>query len=179
MPLDSLNAAIDRFFRSYFNHCVAPDEETLLNLLNALHGLQDKLQKDAGRHLFASGNFIALKALRNLFHHQTELIHDIRIIPVEDLPPMMTDLLASVLSLRAESNVPVRKPTGIIASRSARHSMHSSGTDPSSTSSLACSTSRWMSSNSSPSWMQPRRQTRVASLWSRITGKSKMASLIV
>ncbi|MBR1141490.1 MAG: hypothetical protein E6614_00130 [Bradyrhizobium sp.] len=54
MSLDSLTAAIDRFFRSYFSHCVTPDEDTLLNLLNALHGLNDKLQKDVGRNLFAS-----------------------------------------------------------------------------------------------------------------------------
>jgi hypothetical protein len=93
MDADSLNAPIDRFFRSYFNHCVAPDEDTLLNLLNALHGLNDKLQKEVRRNLFGSANFIALKALRNLFHHHTELIHEVKIIPVEDLPPMTTDLL--------------------------------------------------------------------------------------
>jgi hypothetical protein len=97
MSLDSLNAAIDRLFRSYFNHCVAPDEDTLLNLLNALHGLSDKLQKDLGRNLFGSANFIALKALRNLFHHHTELIHEVKIIPVGDLPPMATDLLVVCL----------------------------------------------------------------------------------
>lgn len=93
MDVDSLNAAIDRFFRSYFNHCVTPDRDTLLNLLNALHSLNDKLQKEVGRNLFGSANFIALKALRNLFHHHTELIHEVKIIPVEDLPPMTTDLL--------------------------------------------------------------------------------------
>ena len=57
MSLDLPNAAIDRFFRSYLNHCVAPDEDTLLNLLNALHGLSDKLQKDVGQNLFGSGKF--------------------------------------------------------------------------------------------------------------------------
>jgi hypothetical protein len=97
MRLDSLTAAIDRFFRSYFNHSVAADQDTLLNLLNALHGLNDKLQKDVGRNLFASGNFIALKALRNLFHHHVELVHEIKIIPVSDLPPMTTDLLVVCL----------------------------------------------------------------------------------
>jgi hypothetical protein len=97
MILDSLNAAIDRFFRSYFNHCVAADEDTLLNLLNALHGLSDKLQKDVGQNLFSSENFIALKALRNLFHHHTELIHEIKIIPVGDLSPIATDLLVFCL----------------------------------------------------------------------------------
>lgn len=51
MDADSLNGAIDRFFRSYFNHCVVPDEDTLLNFLNALHSLNDKLQKEVGRNL--------------------------------------------------------------------------------------------------------------------------------
>lgn len=97
MDLDSVSAATDRFFRSYFNHCVVPDEDTLLNLLNALHGLNDKLHKEVGRNLFGSANFIALKALRNLFHHHSELIHEVKIIPVGDLPPMMTDLLVVCL----------------------------------------------------------------------------------
>lgn len=97
MEVDSLNAAIDRFFRSYFNHCVAPNEDTLLNLLNALHSLNDRLQKEVGQNFFGSANFIALKALRNLFHHHTELIHEVKIIPVENLPPMVTDLLTVCL----------------------------------------------------------------------------------
>lgn len=97
MDVDSQNASIDRFFRSYFSHCVAPDEDTLLNLLNALHSLNDRLQKEVGHNFFGSANFIALKALRNLFHHQTELIHEVKIIPVEDLPPMTTDLLTVCL----------------------------------------------------------------------------------
>jgi hypothetical protein len=101
MDVDSLNAAIDRFFRSYSNHCVRPDEDTLLNLLNALHGLNDKLKKGAGQDLLESANFIALKALRNLFHHQAELIHEVKVIPVQDLPPMTTDLLTVCLVPRA------------------------------------------------------------------------------
>jgi hypothetical protein len=101
MDVDSLNAAIDRFFRSYFNQCVTPDEDTLLNLLNALHSLNDRLQKEVGQNLFGSANFIALKALRNLFHHQTELIHEVKTIPVQDLPPMTTDVLTVCLVPRA------------------------------------------------------------------------------
>ncbi|MDI4232496.1 hypothetical protein OZ411_06680 [Bradyrhizobium sp. Arg237L] len=74
-----------------------PNEDTLLILLNALHSLNDRLQKEVGRNFFASSNFIALKALRNLFHHHTELIHEVKIIPVENLPPMVTDLLTVCL----------------------------------------------------------------------------------
>jgi hypothetical protein len=101
MDVNSLNAAIDRFFRSYFNHCVVPNEDTLLILLNALHSLNDRLQNEVRQNFFGSSNFIALKALRNLFHHHTELIHEIKIIPVQDLPPMTTDLLIVCLVPRA------------------------------------------------------------------------------
>lgn len=101
MSYDALNAAIDRFFRSYFNQLRAPDPDTLLNFLNALHGLNDKLKKEAGRDLFGSANFVALKALRNLFHHHVELVHEIKMVPVDELPSMMTDLMIVCLVPRS------------------------------------------------------------------------------
>jgi hypothetical protein len=91
--MNALNAAGDRFFRSYYQQCTAPDPDTLFNLLNALHSLNDKLGKAGKANLFGSSNFLALKALRNLFHHETELVHEIRIVPVGDLPTIETDLL--------------------------------------------------------------------------------------
>jgi hypothetical protein len=78
-----------------------PDQDTLLNFLSALHSLNDKLQKDVGRNLFDSANFIALKALRNLFHHHVELKHEVKIMPVKDLPPLTTDLLIVCLIERS------------------------------------------------------------------------------
>lgn len=101
MGSDSLNAAIDRFFRSYFNQLQEPDPDTLLNFLNALYGLNDKLKKQAGRDLFGSANFLALKALRNLFHHHVELVHEIKLIPLDELPPMTTDLMIVCLVPRS------------------------------------------------------------------------------
>ncbi|MDU6134641.1 MAG: hypothetical protein E6645_05485, partial [Bradyrhizobium sp.] len=101
MSYDALNAAIDRFFRCYFNQLQAPDPDTLLNFLNALHGLNDKLKHESGRDLFGSSDFIALKALRNLFHHHLELVHEARIIPVEELPAMTTDLIVVCLVPRS------------------------------------------------------------------------------
>ena len=91
--MDFLITATDRFFRSYAQHCIAPDHDTLFNMLSALHSLNDKFGKSKMRNLFGSRNFTALKALRNLFHHQTELLHEVKIIPVQDLPPLTTDLL--------------------------------------------------------------------------------------
>ncbi len=91
--MDFLITATDRFFRSYAQHCIAPDHDTLFNMLNALHSLNDKFDKSKMRNLFGSRNFTALKALRNLFHHKTELLHEVKIIPAQDLPPLITDLL--------------------------------------------------------------------------------------
>lgn len=93
----SLDAAADRFFRLYLAHCLRPDEDTLFNLLNAMHSLNDRLQKTCSTSLFASQSFMGLKALRNLFHHEDELIHEVRIIPFGKLPPVSMDLLSVCL----------------------------------------------------------------------------------
>jgi hypothetical protein len=38
-------AAAERYFRAYHRHCTRPDEDSLFDLLNALHSLNDKLSK--------------------------------------------------------------------------------------------------------------------------------------
>lgn len=86
-------AACERFFRLYHKHCVSPDQDTLFNYLNSAHSLNDKLNRSHQENFFDIEEFIALKALRNLFHHQEELINELRIIPVQELPPITTDLL--------------------------------------------------------------------------------------
>jgi hypothetical protein len=85
--------ASERVFRLYQSHFVSPTLDTLFNLLNAIHSLNDKLGKEKLGGFFDIQEFIALKALRNLFHHQEELVNELRIIPVQDLPPITTDLL--------------------------------------------------------------------------------------
>lgn len=97
----SLSAAADRFFRLYSKHCMEPDEDTLFALLNALHSFNDKFRSANMGSLFDSTNFIALKALRNLFHHETELLHEIKIIPARDLPAITTDLVVVCLVERS------------------------------------------------------------------------------
>lgn len=92
----SLDAAADRFFRFYAAQCTAPDEDTLFQFLNALHSLNDRMRV-VSANLFGSPNFVGLKALRNLFHHHTELIHRVRIIPTQEAPPLTTDLLVLCL----------------------------------------------------------------------------------
>ena len=92
-PMESCQAAGERFFRLYYRHCVEPDKDTLFNLLNSIHSLNDRLRKATSEHFFNCNEFVALKALRNLFHHEAELVNEVRIIPVKKLPPVSTDLL--------------------------------------------------------------------------------------
>jgi len=92
----SLDAAADRFFRFYNAQCISPDEDTLFQFLNALHSLNDRMRA-VSVNLFESPSFVGLKALRNLFHHHTELIHSVRIIPAHKAPPLTTDLLVLCL----------------------------------------------------------------------------------
>ena len=94
-------SAADRFFRAYEIHCVAPNADSLFNLLNALHSLNDKMIKEHKNNFFDLKEFVALQTLRNLFHHQSELLNDVRIIPVAKLPPITTDLLFLCLTSRA------------------------------------------------------------------------------
>ncbi|MDH4572506.1 hypothetical protein [Salinicola acroporae] len=94
-------AACERFFRLYHKHCVSPDRDTLFNYLNSVHSLNDKLNLNHQENFFEIEEFVALKALRNLYHHQEELINELKIIPVQELPPITTDLLYLCLVPRA------------------------------------------------------------------------------
>jgi len=83
----------ERFFRLYHRHCVEPDADTLFNLLNSIHSLNDRLKKSTGADFYECNEFIALKALRNLFHHEAELISEVRTISAASIPSINSDLL--------------------------------------------------------------------------------------
>lgn len=95
--MQTVNAAADRFFRTYARHCLEPDEDTLFAFLDALHSFNDKLRKAGKGDLFGSADFMALKAIRNLFHHEMELLHEVKIIPIANLPVIATDLIVVCL----------------------------------------------------------------------------------
>lgn len=89
-------AASERFFRFYFSHCTQPNEDTLFSLLESCHSLSDRVQKDVDIDFHEIPEYVALKALRNYFHHQNEMIHRVNLIPMGDYP-IVTDLMAMCL----------------------------------------------------------------------------------
>lgn len=64
---------------------------SLFDPLNALHSLNDKLKKSGQGNLFSSASFAALRSLRNLFHHQAELLHDIKLVHSAGIPNLSGD----------------------------------------------------------------------------------------
>ena len=73
--------AAGRIFRTYERHCREPSSDTLFDLLTAMHSLNDRLQKAVGQNFHSLAEFVALKAIRNLAHHQEELATNVRVIP--------------------------------------------------------------------------------------------------
>lgn len=92
MHKDQVTPAIDRLFRAYGAYCQAWTEDTLFQVLTALHSLDDRLRDKHGRVLFDIPEYVALKALRNYYHHRGEVEHVLRVKPVDRLV-VTTDLL--------------------------------------------------------------------------------------
>jgi hypothetical protein len=96
IDLVNVGAASGRFFRLYHAHCVSPNPDTLFSLLEAGHSLNDRLKIGVDLDFFDVPEFTALKCLRNFFHHQQELRHVIRLIPIGNYP-IVTDLMTLCL----------------------------------------------------------------------------------
>lgn len=109
----NVGLAAERFFRLYHGHCTAPSQDTLFSLLEAGHSLNDRMKRRANLDFFDSPEFAALKCLRNYFHHQQELRHVVRLIPIASYP-IVTDL--AVLCL-----VPRKMVDAAIEGAPARH----------------------------------------------------------
>ncbi|MGZ8340266.1 MAG: hypothetical protein ACXWU9_11855 [Telluria sp.] len=78
MQQDQVTPAIDRVFRTYVQYCTAFNEDSIFQLLTALHSLDDRLNPAHGRVMFKIPEYIALKALRNHFHHGAEVRNTVR-----------------------------------------------------------------------------------------------------
>ncbi|WP_435655773.1 hypothetical protein [Brucella pituitosa] len=86
------SASAERLMRAYHKHSLEPDPDTLFALLEAMHSANDRLKKACGIDFIDLPDFLALKCLRNFFHHHDELRHSVRVIPTRDLP-IDSDLL--------------------------------------------------------------------------------------
>lgn len=91
IDLVNVGAASERFLRFYHAHCVSPGRDSLFSLLEAGHSLNDRLKVGVDLDFFNIQEFTALKCLRNYFHHQQELRHVVRLIPIGNYP-IMADL---------------------------------------------------------------------------------------
>ncbi|WP_244396063.1 hypothetical protein [Afipia carboxidovorans] len=109
----TVGLAAERFFRLYHAHCTAPSQDTLFSLLEAGHSLNDRMKRGTNLNFFDFPEFTALKCLRNYFHHQQELRHVVRLIPIANYP-IVTDL--AVLCL-----VPAKMVEAAIDETPARH----------------------------------------------------------
>lgn len=96
----TLQAATDRLFRDYYAHCQRADEDTLFHLFNSLHSFSDKLPRDRRDTFFGSPSFVSLKALRNFFHHEAELLSSISVVSDFD-PTLSVELMRVCLIERA------------------------------------------------------------------------------
>ncbi len=95
--MDNIKASSERFFRLYHKHCTTPDLDTLFNLFNSIHNLNDIFKKTFDDDFFDIDEFIALKALRNLYHHQENLKNEVRVLPIKQIPSISSDLLYACL----------------------------------------------------------------------------------
>jgi hypothetical protein len=94
--------SIGRLCRQYVALLESPTVDSLFNWLNALHSMHDRVSAGMRSELFKSGEFIALKAIRNHFHHGGEVRHRARVVLAKDVA-IMSDLLILCLISRADA----------------------------------------------------------------------------
>ena len=103
-----IRTAITRLFSAYEAHCLAPDDSSLFYTLTSLHSLNDRLSGATTIDLHEFTEFVALKALRNLTHHQEEVRANVRVARA----PAQSDLIFLCLVRRdqVERAIQATKP---------------------------------------------------------------------
>lgn len=79
--MKSTKLEVERFYRKYMKHCIAPDIDSLKDYLSAAYSLNEKLRNESDHDFFDCEEFIAIKGLRNYYDHEAELYNETRIIP--------------------------------------------------------------------------------------------------
>lgn len=85
------SAAVARLCRQYVAFLESTTVDSLFNWSNALHSMHDRVPQGMRSALFKSPEFVAMKALRNHFHHSGEVAHRIKPLAIGNLP-LMSDL---------------------------------------------------------------------------------------
>lgn len=83
--------AVARLCRAYITFLAEVNEDVLFNWSNALHSMHDRVPQAMKADLFQCGEFVALKALRNHFHHGGEVVHRVKPLTIGKLP-LVSDL---------------------------------------------------------------------------------------
>ena len=84
---------LERLFRKYYFHCTAANEDSLFDLITSIHSVNDKIKKSHCVDFFSHNGFIVVKALRNLFHHSTELINKMVVLNRTENVAFASDLM--------------------------------------------------------------------------------------
>ncbi|VVS90988.1 hypothetical protein [Desulfoluna spongiiphila] len=97
--------SVDRFYRLYMKYVHEYDFDSLFNLLNALHSLNDKLKliKKHKVNLYDFEEFLTLKAIRNYLYHQEDARNRLIVAPISPDMPFQTDL--AILCLITKSDL--------------------------------------------------------------------------
>lgn len=99
--------AVDRFYRNYSKYLNEYSNDSLYNLLNSLHSLNDKLKSDYQIDLFKMDEFITLKTIRNYLHHKGELVSKLTIVPITEEMSIRTDLAVMCLMTKKELDLTI------------------------------------------------------------------------
>ena len=76
--MENLTAEAKRYFRLYEVFCLSPGEDTVNDLLQSAYRLHERLKKINPKGFFEYTEFHILKALRNLFTHESEIEFDLK-----------------------------------------------------------------------------------------------------
>lgn len=96
MSLKETHASTARFFRAYEAFLADQERDTFFHWLEAMHSLSDRLKTGHGVDLLGFEEFLALKCLRNYFHHHAEVKHKIKFLQC-DGATLISDLVVLCL----------------------------------------------------------------------------------
>ncbi|HIF9075624.1 TPA: hypothetical protein ACX6R4_003889 [Photobacterium damselae] len=89
---DDCIAESKRFFKYYNRFCQSPDSDDLRELLASAYSANDKLRKAEMGDFFEIEEFLSIKAIRNFFIHQAELLNETKSLPIMSKVPIVGEV---------------------------------------------------------------------------------------